>query len=90
MFIPSQTWINVKNAGTETARVVFVFSAPGFEDYMRCESVLPNEKTGADFPTKRQRVRAPRACHLQEPGKQTPKGKLEMLQLEVLPVAGFR
>ena len=43
-FIPAQTWVNVKNAGTETARVVFVFSAPGFEDYMRCESVLPNEK----------------------------------------------
>ena len=44
MFIPAQTWVNVKNTGTETARVVFVFSAPGFEDYMRCESVLPNEK----------------------------------------------
>jgi hypothetical protein len=24
--------------------VVFVFSAPGFENYMRCDSVLPNEK----------------------------------------------
>jgi quercetin dioxygenase-like cupin family protein len=43
VFIPAQTWVNVKNQGTETASVVFVFSAPGFEDYMRCESVLPNE-----------------------------------------------
>ena len=44
VFIPALTWVDVKNAGTETASVVFVFSAPGFEDYMRCDSVLPNEK----------------------------------------------
>jgi quercetin dioxygenase-like cupin family protein len=44
VFIPARTWVNVKNAGTETASVVFVFSAPGFEDYMRCDSVLPDEK----------------------------------------------
>jgi quercetin dioxygenase-like cupin family protein len=44
VFIPAHTWVSVKNAGTETAGVVFIFSAPGFEDYMRCESVPPNEK----------------------------------------------
>jgi quercetin dioxygenase-like cupin family protein len=44
VFIPAYTWVSVKNAGTETVRVVFVFSAPGFENYMRCDSVLPNEK----------------------------------------------
>ena len=44
VFIPAYTWVSVKNAGTETASVVFVFSAPGFENYMRCDSVLPNEK----------------------------------------------
>ncbi len=44
VFIPAYTWVSVKNAGTETVRVVFVFSAPGFEDYMRCDSVLPNEQ----------------------------------------------
>jgi quercetin dioxygenase-like cupin family protein len=44
VFIPALTWVNVKNPGPETASVVFVFSAPGFEDYMRCDSVLPNEK----------------------------------------------
>jgi quercetin dioxygenase-like cupin family protein len=44
VFIPAYTWVSVKNAGTETAGVVFLFSAPAFEDYMRCESVLPNEK----------------------------------------------
>lgn len=44
VFIPAYTWVSVKNAGSETASVVFVFSAPGFENYMRCDSVLPNEK----------------------------------------------
>jgi quercetin dioxygenase-like cupin family protein len=44
VFIPANTWVSVKNAGTETVSVVFVFSAPGFENYMRCDSVLANEK----------------------------------------------
>jgi quercetin dioxygenase-like cupin family protein len=44
VFIPAHTWVSVKNAGTETVSVVFIFSAPGFENYMRCDSVLPNEK----------------------------------------------
>ena len=44
VFIPANTWVDVKNAGSETVSVVFVFSAPGFENYMRCDSVLPNEK----------------------------------------------
>ena len=44
MFIPAYTSVGVKNAGSETASVVFVFSAPGFEPYMRCDAVLPNEK----------------------------------------------
>ena len=44
VFIPAYTWVSVKNATTETASVVFVFSAPGFENYMRCDSVLPDER----------------------------------------------
>lgn len=44
VFIPAHTWVSVKNTGNETVSVVGVFSAPGFEDYMRCDSVLPNEK----------------------------------------------
>jgi quercetin dioxygenase-like cupin family protein len=44
VFIPAYTWVGVKNAGTETVSVVFIFSGPGFENYMRCDSVLANEK----------------------------------------------
>jgi quercetin dioxygenase-like cupin family protein len=44
VFIPAFTWVSVKNAGSEAVSVVFVFSAPGFENYMRCDSVLPKEQ----------------------------------------------
>ena len=44
VFIPAYTWVSIKPVGTENLRLVFVFSAPGFENLMRCESVLPNEK----------------------------------------------
>jgi quercetin dioxygenase-like cupin family protein len=44
VFIPAYTWVSVKNATTETVSLVWAFSAPGFENYMRCDSVLPNEK----------------------------------------------
>jgi hypothetical protein len=52
VFIPAYTWVSVKNAGSETAGVVFIFSAPAFENYMRCESVLPNEKPAPISPQK--------------------------------------
>jgi len=44
VFIPAHTWVSLKNVGTETASMVAIFSAPGFEDHMRCESVPANEK----------------------------------------------
>lgn len=44
VFIPADTWISVNNVGQEAIHVVFVFSAPGFEDFMRAESVPEGEK----------------------------------------------
>jgi quercetin dioxygenase-like cupin family protein len=44
VFIPAFTWVSRKNPGNETASVVAIFSSPGFEDHMRSESVLANEK----------------------------------------------
>jgi quercetin dioxygenase-like cupin family protein len=44
VFIPALTWVSLKNTGNETASIVGIFSAPGFEDHMRCESVATNEK----------------------------------------------
>jgi len=39
VFIPSDTWIGLKNNGNENISLTFVFSAPGFEEFQRCISV---------------------------------------------------
>ena len=39
VFIPANTKIGLQNTGAEPISLVFIFSAPGFEDYMRCTSV---------------------------------------------------
>jgi len=39
IFIPSDTWVSLKNTGNESISVTFVFSDPGFDDYLRCSSV---------------------------------------------------
>jgi mannose-6-phosphate isomerase-like protein (cupin superfamily) len=44
VFIPQRTWVSLKNTGNETGSITFLFSAPGFEDHLRCESVPAGEK----------------------------------------------
>jgi quercetin dioxygenase-like cupin family protein len=44
VFLPSNTSIELENIGSETISLVFIFSAPGFEDYMRCASVPASQK----------------------------------------------
>lgn len=39
VFIPALTWISVTNTSRDPIHMIAVFSAPGFEDYMRAESV---------------------------------------------------
>ena len=43
VFIPANTWISGKNIGATPIALTFVFSAPGFEDTMRCNSVPAGE-----------------------------------------------
>jgi quercetin dioxygenase-like cupin family protein len=43
VFIPSNTWISGKNVGATPITLTFVFSAPGFEETMRCNSVPAGE-----------------------------------------------
>jgi len=43
VFIPANTWVSLKNIGTEPINLTFIFSAPGFEDTMRCNSVPAGE-----------------------------------------------
>jgi quercetin dioxygenase-like cupin family protein len=44
VFIPANTWIAVSNIGTDAISCVFVFSALGFDDFMRAESVPEGQK----------------------------------------------
>ena len=39
VFIPSESWVSLKNTGNEPIRLAFIFSAPGFDESMRCSSV---------------------------------------------------
>ena len=43
VFIPANTWISGKNTGATPIALTFVFSAPGFEETMRCNSVPEGE-----------------------------------------------
>jgi len=43
VFIPANTWISGKNTGATPIALTFVFSAPGFEETMRCNSVPAGE-----------------------------------------------
>ena len=44
VFVPANTWISAINIGTEPIHGVFVFSAPGFEEFMRAESTPEGQK----------------------------------------------
>ena len=44
VFAPANTWIEVTNIGADAIHGVFVFSAPGFDDFMRAESVPQGQK----------------------------------------------
>jgi quercetin dioxygenase-like cupin family protein len=39
VFIPSDTWISLKNTGNENIQLAFIFSDPGYDEFMRCVSV---------------------------------------------------
>jgi quercetin dioxygenase-like cupin family protein len=38
VFAPAKTWMTLENTGTEDVQLIFIYSAPGFERYMRCTS----------------------------------------------------
>jgi len=44
VFIPANTWISVDNIGSDVMNTVAIFSAPGFEEFMRAASAREGEK----------------------------------------------
>ena len=39
VFFPAHTWVRLKNIGGDNLSLIFIFSAPGYEEFMRCTSV---------------------------------------------------
>ena len=44
VFIPANTWISVDNIGSDGISMIAIFSAPGFEEFMRETSAREGEK----------------------------------------------
>ena len=38
VFAPANTWMSLENTGVEDIHLIFIYSSPGFERYMRCTS----------------------------------------------------
>jgi oxalate decarboxylase/phosphoglucose isomerase-like protein (cupin superfamily) len=38
VFAPANTWMSLENTGTEDIQLIFIYSSPGFERYVRCTS----------------------------------------------------
>ena len=47
VFIPSDTWVSLKNTGKEIIDLAFVFSDPGYDEFMRCVSVPLGDSSSA-------------------------------------------
>jgi len=72
VFIPANTWIGGKNIGTEPITLTFIFSAPGFDETMRCNSVPAGEKPTAITPE--EQLACAHLGHSESAGRQgTPK-----------------
>ena len=71
VFIPVNTWISLKNTGAEPVSLTFIFSAPGFEDTMRCNSVPASEPTTTITPE--QQEECAHLGHSEREGKLAPK-----------------
>ncbi len=64
--------MSLKNIGSEPISLVFLFSAPGFDDYLRCTSVAENETVTSITAEERQHCQHEGHVVYQGPG-QTPK-----------------
>ena len=55
VFIPRNTWVSVKNVSKKPISLLFEFNAPGFDRYMRCESVPAGEPAPPVNPSEEKR-----------------------------------
>jgi quercetin dioxygenase-like cupin family protein len=61
VFVPRGIWVGVRAIGADTATILFVFNAPGYEKCLRAQSSLPGERYAPPSAEVLQQVR--RDCH---------------------------
>ena len=72
-FIPAFTWVSLRNNDRQPASMVFIFSAPGFENHLRCVSVAVNEKPTPLAPEEQKQCDHEGHVIYKEPGTQSKK-----------------
>ncbi|WP_162806623.1 cupin domain-containing protein [Sphingosinicella terrae] len=63
IYIPRETRITLHNDGTEPLAIAFIFSAPGFEELMRDNSVLEGEADRPIDAAERRQIEARNSWH---------------------------
>lgn len=57
VFIPENEWVGLENTSEETVKIVFIFSAPGFEKYLRATSVPEGQEVKPFSPSELVEIR---------------------------------
>ena len=69
VFIPANTWVSLRNIGADPVSLTFIFSAPGFDDTMRCNSVLAGEEPTQITPEQQKDCCPSGACRRRRQGR---------------------
>jgi quercetin dioxygenase-like cupin family protein len=64
IFIPENEWVGLENTGKGTMKILFVFSALGFEEYLRATSVPEGQEAKPFTPDELREVRQKYQTHI--------------------------
>jgi quercetin dioxygenase-like cupin family protein len=64
IFIPENEWVGLENTGKGTMKILFVFSALGFEEYLRATSVPEGQEAKPFTPDELREVREKYQTHI--------------------------
>ena len=64
IFIPENEWVGLENVGQGTMKILFVFSAVGFEEYLRATSVPEGQEVKPFSPDELREIRQKYQAHI--------------------------
>lgn len=64
IFIPENEWVGLENVGRGTMKILFVFSAVGFEEYLRATSVPEGQEVKPFTPDELREIRQKYQAHI--------------------------